>query len=170
MDDYIITWLFFAKTGWAISKITQPEEKIELVDCGLLISNKDLDVIERITQHINDIMRIYYKYSPDLTVKEGAIMGRSSTGLNVIKAHGALEYLFNDLILPLDDIHNATVKAFCRKLVNDKSIDKKKVVAKAIEIYYNRDIPEIYTERGRLLDDVSDAIAIGFVYFEKNLK
>lgn len=152
---------------------------IELIDSGLLTSPKDLEFIERIDSHINDIYKVIRKHKPDLVVKEAAIMGRSSTGLNVIKSHGVLEYeCFNNLT-PLDEVHNQSIKAWARKeLIENnlytketiKSIDKKLVVAEAIESYYNRTIEEIKTPRGRLLDDVADAIAIPIVYYEKNLK
>lgn len=161
--------LSFAKTGFAITKVNK--KSIRLIDCGLLESNKKLDPPDRIEQHLNDIDKIYQKYKPDLTIKESAIMGRSSTGLNVIKTHGAFEYVYNLNTRPLDELHNATIKAWCRKYVNDKTLDKKKIVAVAVEKYYNKDMSDIlYTPRGRLLDDIADAIAIGIVYYDKELK
>lgn len=117
---------------------------IKLIDSGLLTSPKDLEFIERIDSHINDIYKVIRKHKPDLVVKEAAIMGRSSTGLNVIKSHGVLEYeCFNNLT-PLDEVHNQSIKAWARKeLIKNnlytketiKSIDKKLVVAEAIESY-----------------------------------
>lgn len=169
--------LSFAKTGWAISKVDLSNNNIELIDCGLLVSPTSLEAIERMDHTITDIISIKKKYKPDLIIKESAIMGRSSTGLNVIKMHGAFEYkCFVDLI-PLDEIHNQTIKAWARRyLINKeiytketiKDVDKKLIVALAIQEYYNRDIKEIYTARGRLLDDIADAIAITISYIEKH--
>lgn len=169
----------YSKSGYSVSKIDLSNGNIKLIDCGLLISPKDLEFIERIDSHINDIYKVIRKYKPDLVVKEAAIMGRSSTGLNVIKSHGVLEYeCFNNLT-PLEEVHNQTIKAWARKQLIEnnlytketiKSIDKKLVVAEAIESYYDRTIEEIRTPRGRLLDDVADGIAIPIVYYEKNLK
>lgn len=169
----------FSKSGWSVCNINMKTGNIKLIDCGLLISPKDLEFIERIDSHINDIYKVIKKYKPDLVVKEAAIMGRSSTGLNVIKSHGVLEYeCFNNLT-PLDEVHNQSIKAWARKQLIEnnlytketiKSIDKKLVVAEAIESYYDRTIEEIRTPRGRLLDDVADGIAIPIVYYEKNLK
>lgn len=158
----------FAKSGITVSKCS--EKGIKILYTELFKTNKDLEPIERITESINQIYNVYKKYKVDLIIKEAAIMGRSSTGLPVIKFHGALEYFCNDNTIPLEEIHNQTIKAFARKLVNDKTFDKKKVVAKGNEIYFNKEIEEQYTPRGRLLDDIADSIMITIIYFENNLK
>lgn len=162
----------FAKTGWSITDI---KEKPDLIACGLIKSNTNLDVIERIDYHIADIEKIYRKYNPDLVLKEGAIIGRSSTAMNVIKAHAVLEYIYYQRIRPLENIHNATVKAVCRKILSDneidyKLLDKKLIVAKAVELYYGRKIPEIWNKNGKPIDDISDSIAIAIAYYKKNIK
>ena len=156
----------FSKSGFHIAEIDKG--KIKMVHSELFITNKELEAIERINQTVERIMDLLKKYKVDLIIKEGAIMGRSSTGLNVIKTHGAVEYFCFDNLIPIEDIHNATLKAFCRKIVNDKTYDKKKVVAKAMEMYYNKDIEDFYTPRGRLLDDVADSVALTVVWYEKN--
>lgn len=168
----------FAKSGYAITKIENG--KLELIDCGLLVSDKELVFVERVLDHLNDIDDLVAKYNPDIIVKESAIMGRSSTGLPVIKAHGMLElYNHEYFLLPMEEIHNQSIKAWARKymLENDilskeqiKESDKKMIVANAVESYYSQIIFEMYTRRGRLLDDVSDAIAIGIVYYEKFMR
>ena len=49
-----------------------------------------------------------------------------------------------------------------------KHMTRKKVVAKAMEMYSNRDIEEFYTPRGRLLDDLADSVALTVAWYEKN--
>lgn len=158
--------LSYAKTGWSISIIDNDE--VSLVDCGLLISDKSLFPIERIDSHISDIQNVINKYKPDLVIKESAIMGRSSTGLNVIKLHGAFEYMCYNELIPIEEVHNQTIKAWSRRQIeNHKDYDKKLIVALSIEKYYNRKINDIWTERGRLLDDIADSIAIPIVWLSK---
>lgn len=162
----------FAKTGWSITDI---KDKPQLIACGLIKSNSSLDVIERIDYHIADIEKIYKVYNPDLVLKEGAIIGRSSTAMNVVKAHAVLEYVYYQRIRPLENIHNATVKSVCRKIltVNEidyKELDKKLIVAKAVELYYGKRIPEMWNKNENPVDDISDAIAIPIAYYEKNIK
>ena len=156
----------FAKSGFHIAKIDK--KGISMVHSELFITDKNLSPIERINQTIERMAQLQKKHKVDLIIKEGAIMGRSSTGLNVIKTHGAVEYFCFDNLIPIEDMHNATLKAFCRKIVNDKTYDKKKVVAKAMEMYYNKDIEDFYTPRGRLLDDVADSVGLTVVWYEKN--
>ena len=156
----------FAKSGFHIAEINN--KGIKMIHSELYVTNKESEPIERINETIERLMYLHKKYKVDLIIKEGAIMGRSSTGLNVIKTHGAVEYFCFVNLIPIEDMHNATLKAFCRKIVNDKTYDKKKVVAKAMEMYYNRDIEEFYTPRGRLLDDVADSVALTVAWYEKN--
>lgn len=174
----------YSKTGWAITDVNLHQGKMELVDCGLLVSDKDLKFIHRASNHVFDIESLIYQYKPDIIIKESAIMGRSSTGLPVIKAHGILEYVINENhLIDMQEIHNQSIKAWARKFLLDneyygkdqlKEIDKKKMVAFAVMNYYSDNIFDvgdmIYTARGRLMDDISDAIAIGIIEGEKFLK
>lgn len=170
----------YSKTGWAVTNLNMQQSKIDLINCGLLVSPKDMEFINRVNSHIEDIEDIIHKYDPDIIVKESAIMGRASTGIPVIKAHGVLEqYNYEHFHLDMQEIHNQTIKAWARKFLLDNDIlskedikqsDKKVVVANAVESYYSQIIFEMYTRRGRLIDDVSDAIAIGIIYCEKYLE
>lgn len=158
--------LSFSKSGWAISVID--EGNPQLIASGLLTSDKKLKPIHRIEKHISDILKIYDIYKPDIIIKEAAIMGRSSTGLNVIKTHGAFEYRCHKLNIPVDEVHNQSIKAWARKqIIDHKKYDKKLIVASAIEKYYNQRISNIWTPRNRLIDDIADAIAIPMVWLNK---
>lgn len=165
----------FAKTGIAIIKFK--DNKPQILHTELFITDKNKDGIERISDTIEHIDKIRRKYRVDLTVKEGAIVGRASTSMPVHKAHGALEYYYFDNTLPLEEIHNATLKAYCRKYLIEKKFytkdelkqfNKKEIVAEFLKAYFSSDMPEIYTKRGKLLDDVADSIALGVFYHEKN--
>lgn len=158
--------LSFAKTGWAITNIEN--DKCVLIDSGLIISDKSLNDIDRIVDTINKIEKVYKKYSPDLTLKEKSLIGRSSTATNVIKTHAIFEYIFYSNLRPYDDVHNGTIKKWARNYMElDKVTDKKIMVANAVEKYYNKRINTIWGARGGLIDDVSDAIAIPITYLNK---
>ncbi|WWT40163.1 hypothetical protein [Staphylococcus phage PT1-1] len=169
----------FSKTGIAIIRFKN--NKPQILHTELFITDKNKDGIERISDTIDHIDKIRRKYKVDLTVKEGAIVGRASTSMPVHKAHGALEYFYFDNTLPLEEIHNATLKAWCRNYLIDnnyytkdslKQLNKKEIVAQAmLKFFDSYNIEEmIYTPRGKLLDDVADAIAIALVYWDRNLK
>ena len=166
----------FAKSGFHIAEINN--KGIKMIHSELYVTNKESEPIERINETIERLMYLHKKYKVDLIIKEGAIMGRSSTGLNVIKTHGAVEYFCFDNLIPIEDIHNATLKAYCRKYLTDKAFytkeelkqfDKKQIVAEFLKAYFSSDMPEIYTKRGRLEDDKADAIALACYYKEKML-
>ena len=164
----------FAKSGFHIAEINN--KGIKMIHSELYVTNKESEPIERINETIERLMYLHKKYKVDLIIKEGAIMGRSSTGLNVIKTHGAVEYFCFDNLIPIEDIHNATLKAFCRRYLIDnsfytkeelKQFDKKQIVAEFLKTYFDSDMPEIYTARRKLIDDKSDAIALSIYYHEK---
>lgn len=143
----------------------------------LVVSDKELEPIERIDKHIKDIKRVINKYKPDVICKEESIIGKSSTAKYVLYAHAVLEYILYTEDKEIQDIHNATLKAYCRKYLIDKyfytkeelkQFNKKEIVAEFLKAYFSSDMPEIYTKRGKLLDDKADSIALNVFWFENN--
>lgn len=177
MSEIIIALDFSAaKTGICVMDCSKKKAKI--VHTELNVTNPKVDGIERIKTTIDRVRELYDEHNAKIVVKESAIMFRASTGIPVLKSHGALEY---DMLLnsvPVDEVHNSTIKARAKKILEHKGyskeeikkLNKKEVVAKAVEVYYNRTKAiqnAIYTKRGALIDDVADAILLGIVYKEK---
>ena len=135
----------FANSGICISKII--DDKIVVLYSDVYLSDKDKEAIPRVTGLVEDIFDLYDKYSPDIIVKEAGFIGRSSTAKNVMYAHAILELVAYNKGIEIEEIHNATLKA-----------------------YFSSDMPEIYTNRGKLLDDKCDAIALACFWVENNLK
>ncbi len=167
----------FSKSGICVAEIK--DGKIRILLSKLLVSDKNCEPIERIYKHTNDILSIIDEYKPDIICKEGAFIGRSSTAKNVLYAHAILEYTFYHKNIDIKDIHNATLKAYCRKYLIDKyfytkeelkQFNKKEIVAEFLKAYFSSDMKEIYTKRGKLLDDVSDSIALSVFWFENIYK
>ena len=127
---------------------------------------------------IDKILELYDEYKPDIIVREEAFVGRTSTAKGVLYAHAILELEFHKREIEIEDVHNATLKAYCRRYLTDKAFytkeelkqfDKKQVVAEFLKAYFSSDMPEIYTKRGRLEDDKCDAICLSIYYKEKML-
>lgn len=142
------------------------------------LSDKKLDTIPRILGLIDKILEVYDEYKPDVIVREEAFVGRASTAKGVLYAHAILELEFHKREIEIEDVHNATLKAYCRKYLTDKAFytkeelkqfDKKQIVAEFLKAYFSSDMPEIYTARGRLKDDECDAICLSIYYKEKIL-
>ena len=128
---------------------------------------------------IDKILEVYDEYKPDVIVREEAFIGKSSTAKGILYAHAILELETYNRNIEIIDIHNATLKAYCKKYLIEKAFytkeelkqfDKKQVVAEFLKAYFSSDMPEIYTARGRLEDDKADAICLSVFHFEKNLK
>ena len=167
----------FANSGICISKII--DDKIVILYSDVYLSDKKLDTIPRISGLIDKILELYDKYKPDIIVREEAFVGRTSTAKGVLYAHAILELETYQRDIEILDIHNATLKAYCKKYLTEKEFytkeelkqfDKKQIVAEFLKAYFSSDMPEIYTKRGKLQNDISDAICLSVFYFEKNLK
>ena len=142
------------------------------------LSDKKLDTIPRISGLIDKILELYDEYNPDVIIRESPFIGRSATAKGVLYAHALLELELYNRQLEIEEIHNATLKAYCRKYLTDKAFytkeelkqfDKKQIVAEFLKAYFSSDMPEIYTPRGKLKDDEADAICLSCYYKEKML-
>ena len=163
-----------AKTGYSVCRIE--DKDILVVESGTIHSDKKLDIIPRISNMLDDIWKVYDKYNPDIYIREEAFIGRASTAKGVLYAHAILELETYNRDIEILDIHNATLKAYCKKYLTEKAFytkeelkqfDKKQIVAEFLKAYFSSDMPEIYTDRGRLKDDECDAICLSVYHFEK---
>lgn len=166
----------FANSGVCVSKII--DDKIVILYSDVFLSDKDKEAIPRVSGLVKDIFDLYDKYNPDIVVKEAPFVGRASTAKGVLYAHAILELETYQRDIEILDIHNATLKAYCKKYLTEKAFytkeelkqfDKKQIVAEFLKAYFSSDMPEIYTKRGKLLDDKADAIALSIYYKEKLL-
>ena len=153
-------------------------DKIVVLYSDVYLSDKKLDTIPRILGLIDKILELYDEFNPDVIVRESPFIGRSSTAKSVLYAHALLELELYNRKLEIEEIHNATLKAYCKKYLTDKAFytkeelkqfDKKQIVAEFLKAYFSSDMPEIYTKRGKLLDDKADSIALSIYYKEKLL-
>ena len=165
-----------AKTGYSVCRIE--DKDILVVESGTIHSDKNLDIIPRISNMLDDIWKVYDKYNPDIYIREEAFIGKSSTAKGILYAHAILELETYNRNIEIIDIHNATLKAYCRKYLTEKAFytkeelkqfDKKQIVAEFLKAYFSSDMPEIYTARGRLKDDECDAIALSCYWKEEML-
>ena len=162
------------KTGYAVCEVEG--DSVTILESGIIHSDSKLDIIPRIIGMLNDIWKIYDKYNPDIYIREEAFIGRTSTAKGVLYAHAILELECHNRNIEIEDVHNSTLKAYCKKYLTEKAFytkeelkqfDKKQVVAEFLKAYFSSDMPEIYTARGRLKDDECDAICLSVFHFEK---
>lgn len=166
MSNYVGLDLSFAKTGVAVISVKDRKPKIELAH--LITSDKDKESNHRIDDTVTEVKLIASRTNPKVILREAAIVGRSSSAIPVIKTHGVFESETSDRYR-LDEVHGATIKAWARTVTGSggKRNDKE-MVAEAVLAYYGNSIKDkIYTPRGRLLDDVADAIALTTLWLEK---
>ena len=158
--------LSLTKTGWAIIEVA--DGKPSVIDFGLLRTTADLPDGERLRQIVDGMRAIVDQY-PEINesvAREAGIVKFPKPTMQVFKAHGAFEYALVDY--SVEDVPLATVKKWARAITKSPgSRNDKEMVAEAVTKFYGTEI-EFYTPRGKLIDDISDAIAVITVWLINN--
>ena len=158
--------LSLTKTGWAI--ISVKDRRPSVIDFGLLTTDAKMTDGERL-RTIVDGMRYIVEQYPDINesvAREKGIVKFPLPTMQVFKAHGSFEYAMVDY--NVEDVPIATVKAWARRVTDSPGRrNDKEMVAEAVTKYYGKEIG-LYTPRGKLIDDISDAIAVITVWLIRN--
>ncbi|MED4172604.1 crossover junction endodeoxyribonuclease RuvC [Halalkalibacterium halodurans] len=165
-EIYLGIDLSLTKTGWALVSVKDRVPTVE--DFGLLRTKADLSDGERLHQIFDGIQEILDEY-PRLNesiAREAPIVKFPKPTMQVLKAHGVFEYSLVDYTV--EDVPLSTVKKWARIITKSPGKrNDKDMVAEAIEIYYGKKF-DFYTSRGKLIDDISDAIAVITVWLIQN--
>lgn len=157
--------LSLTKTGWAIISVENGRPSV--VDFGLLRTDAKMTDGERLRTIVDGLRAIVAEY-PDISesvAREAGIVKFPKPTMQVFKAHGAFEYALVDY--SVEDVPLATVKAWARRITDSPGRrNDKEMVAEAVTKYYGKPI-DFYTSRGKLIDDISDAIAVITVWLVK---
>lgn len=166
MVNYLGVDLSLAKSGVCVISVKDRKPTVELA--YLITSDKEAPIHERIDGTVTELKYLATKVSAEVVAKEASVVGRASTATNVIKTHGVYEHVLADRF-SLEDVHNASIKAWARTVTgSDGKRKDKEMVAEAVLAYYGNGIRDkIYTPRGKLIDDVADAIALMTLWLEK---
>lgn len=165
MTKYLGVDLSFAKSGWCVISVSDRTPTIEMA--ALIKSDTTKNATDRIDDTVTELRYIASRTSPLAVVKEASIIRQVSSATPVIKTHAVFEHEMSSKYR-LDDVSNSTVKAWARKVTGSEGKRKdKEMVAEAVELYYGRRIDEIWTARGRLIDDVADSIALMTLWLER---
>lgn len=164
--NYVGIDLSFAKSGLAVISVKDRKPSVKLA--YLIVSDTKKTATERIDDTVTEIKYVVAKVGAEVLVKEASIIRQVSSATPVIKTHAVFEHELADKYR-LDDVSNSTVKAWARTVTgSDGKRKDKEMVAEAVLAYYGNDLREkLYTPRGRLLDDVADAIALMTLWLEK---
>ena len=164
--NYLGTDLSFAKSGVAVVSVKDRKPSIKLA--YLITSDSKKSATERIDDTVTELKYVAAKVGAQVVAKEASIIRQVSTATPVIKTHAVFEHELADKYR-IEDVSNSTVKAWARVVTgSDGKRKDKQMVADAVEKYYGESVREaLYTPRGRLMDDVADAIALMTLWLEK---
>lgn len=163
--NYLGTDLSFAKSGVAVISVKDRKPSIKLA--YLITSDSKKSATERIDDTVTELKYVAAKVGAQVVAKEASIIRQVSTATPVIKTHAVFEHELADKYR-IEDVSNSTVKAWARVVTgSDGKRKDKQMVADAVEKYYGESVREVlYTPRGKLLDDVADAIALMTLWLE----
>ena len=166
MANYLGVDLSYAKSGVAVIEVKDGKPSIKLA--YLIKSDTSKESHERIDDTITELKYVASKVGAEVVAKESSIIRQVSSATPVIKTHAVFEHELADKYR-LVEVSNSTVKAWARTVTgSDGKRKDKEMVAEAVLAYYGNDLREkLYTPRGRLLDDVADAIALMTLWLEK---
>lgn len=157
--------LSFAKSGIAVIGVKNRQPEIRYA--SLYTSNKDKLPHERVDDTVTYIKYLASTMNTAVIVKESSIIRQVSSATPVIKTHAVFEHELYDKY-DLGEVSNSTVKAWARIVTGSEGKrHDKAMIGEAVEKYYGRQIDEIWTPRGKLIDDVADAIALMTLWLEK---
>ena len=164
--NYVGIDLSFAKSGLAVISVKDRKPSVKLA--YLIVSDTKKSATERIDDTVTEIKYVAAKVDAKVLAKEASIIRQVSTATPVIKTHAVFEHELADRYR-IEDVSNSTVKAWARVVTgSDGKRKDKQMVADAVEKYYGESVRELmYTPRGRLLDNVADAIALMTLWLEK---
>ncbi|MCU7556574.1 RuvC family protein [Macrococcus capreoli] len=164
-ETYLGLDLSYSKSGWCVIEVKDGVPSIKAA--GLIKSDTNKPSERRIDDTVTEIKYIASKTNPKALIKEASIIRQVSSATPVIKTHAVYEHELA-AYYPLHDVSNSTVKAWARTVLGaDGTRKDKAMIAEAVERYYERKINEIWTPRGKLLDDVADAIALATLWLER---
>lgn len=162
MTVYMGLDLSFAKTGYAIVEVI--DGVVSILDKGLIKTDPKQTEHERIHYTTTSIEFLAMQYRPEVIVKEGSVVGRTSTAMPVLKTHGAYEQKMC-WRYELHDFHNASIKKWARDMLGVKGNDKS-IVGQAVVKRFG-EVNGLYTARGKYNDDIGDAIACITAWLER---
>lgn len=163
--NYVGVDLSYAKSGIAVIEVKNGKPTIKLA--YLVKSDTAKESHERIDDTITEVKYVASKVGAEACVKEASIIRQISSATPVIKTHAIFEHELADKYR-LDEVSNSTVKAWARTVTgSDGKRKDKEMIGEAVEKYYGGKIDAIWTPRGKLLDDVADAIALMTLWLER---
>ena len=160
--------LALTSPGFAVLAVTGEREPILLETTSVTTTAKESHGY-RLCQIGDEIKRLLETYKPEYIVRERGFSRHARTTQAIFKVVGISDFVtfYYDPSIDIQEVAATTVK----KTVAGKGNASKDEVADAVfRILQIENKDDFYTARGRLLDDKTDACAVGLTYLsEKGL-
>jgi len=147
----------FDRVGWAIGE--KQNTKLQLLSYGLIQTDKTQTLFARYQAITDSLKQIITKHQPTKLAIEKLFFARNkTTAFKVAESRGAIIITCLDLNLEVQELAPNEIKL---AVTGDGQADKK-ALAKMVKL-------ELKLPSEKILDDVTDALAILITAFHKNL-
>ncbi len=144
-----------AIVGYGVIDVSK--NKIKMLDCGIIKTNKDKKEGERMVEIYRDLRTLIQKWKPDIAGVEKFFFYRSSTTISVVQARGVLIMTLARFQIPIVEFSPMQIKL----AVTGYGKAKKEDVLDAV-------MRELNLHQAPRPDDASDALAIALTaYFQQ---
>lgn len=155
-----------SSTGIAVIAMTDEELPILLEGIEVRTSPKD-SYGERLEQIYDEFVRMVEKYDPDHIVREQSISvwGRNNSTQVIFRVVGVLDLAYEKV--RGGDFPTIPIKQVKKLITGDGKADKSEMDIAVRHIMSIDDEDYFKTKRGRLKDDIVDAVGIALSYYDK---
>ena len=135
-----------ARVGYGLIKAT--EQELTLLDCGVIVTEKNEAEGDRMVEIANDLRKIIRTWKPQLSAVEKFFFYRSSTTINVVQARGVIVMTLSRFSIPIVEFAPMQIKL---ALTGSGRADKDEVLESVMR--------ELKLDSAPKPDDASDALA-----------
>ena len=136
-----------ARVGYGIIEVQS--EKIILLDCGVIETNKEKQEENRLYEIFNDLNELINHWNPNLAAVEKFFFYRSSTTISVVQARGVIMMVLASKKIKISEYSPAQIKL---TIAGSGKASKKEVLE---AVMYN-----LKLTKAPKPDDSADALAI----------
>lgn len=158
--------LSISQPGFAVMKVDKESREPVVLSKTFIKTNAKQTHGQRLTDIAVEIERLIEEYSPNRYVREKAFGRHAGSTMILNKVVGMTDYIMyrDEGVLSIEEIAVGTIK----KVVTGSGRASKVEVAEGVfKILGIVDTESYYTARGALIDDLTDAVAVGLTYMQK---
>lgn len=121
---------------------------------------------ERLVEIVVELEDLMHKYKPANLVREKGFSRFPQVTQTLFKVVGVVDMCaYTDLGL---EVHEIAVTSVKKAVTDNGKATKEEVADKVFQLYQIDNTEEYFTPKGKLIDDKTDALAVGYAFYKHN--